>query len=224
MLRQWDPVRALKAGILGTAIMTLVMYALPLIGIPPMDIIAALGSVFPFKISPYILGSLVHLGIGIVLALIYAAFFYSWLPGPSWSKGILFSLLPWLFAITLLGPSLQTASQIFGAAPSPSMANPCAIVNPCAPKTTANPCAAKAPVNPCAPKAANPFATKSTNPCALKAVNPCAVPANPCAAKPVNPCAPGAASQGGISPQVLSLVVHLIYGVVVGSIYRPKFG
>ena len=221
MLRQFDPMSALKAGILGTAIMTLIMYGLPLIGLPPMDIMAALGSVFPFKFSPYLLGALVHLGNGIVLALIYAAFFYSWLPGPTWLRGALFSLLPWLFAITLLGPSLQLASQIFGAASSAPAANPCAVANPCASKAPVNPCAPKAQANPCAAQTANPCRV-SANPCAAKTVNPCAAKTvNPCA--PVaQPCGPGTTAPGGIPPQLLSLVVHLIYGAAVGVLYRPR--
>ena len=222
MLKQLNPISAFKAGIAGTVVMTIIMYGLPpLMGLPPMDIMAALGSVFPLKASPYALGAIVHFGNGIVLALIYAAFFYSWLPGPNWLKGALFSLLPWLFAITLLEPSLQLASQIFGA--SPSAANPCAV---------ANPCAAKAPVNPYAPKSSNPCASQPTNPCSVQknpcaakapAANPCALKAaNPCATAAANPCAPGAAPKGGIPPQVLSLMVHLIYGGIIGALYRPR--
>ena len=197
MLRQVGPISALKAGILGTVIMTIIMYSLPIIGLPPMDIMAALGSVFPFKISPYILGSLIHLVNGIALAFIFVLFFHSWLPGPNWLRGVLFSLLPWLFAITLLGPSLQLATRIFGSAPSTSTSNPCAVVNPCAPKAPANPCAV-------------------ANPCAAK------TPVNPCAPKGANPCAPGASSQAGIPPQILSLFAHLIYGAVLGAFYRPR--
>ena len=236
MLRQINPISVLKAGILGTVVMTIIMYGLPpLMGLPPMDIMAALGSVFPFKISPYIFGAFIHLFNGIALAFIFVLFFHSWLPGPNWLRGVLFSLLPWLFAITLLGPSLQLASQILGAG-SPAAANPCSIANPCAPKAKnpcapVNPCSAKAPVNPCAPQTANPCAAKPVNPCATKnpcaakapAANPCAPKAaNPCATTASNPCAPGAASKGGIPPQVLSLVVHLIYGGVVGAFYRPR--
>ena len=212
MPRQVNVASVLMAGIAGNVVMTIIMYSLPpLMGLPSMDIMAALGSVFPFRISPYILGFLVHFGIGIGLAFIYAAFFFGWLPGPHWLRGALYSLLPWLFAITLLGPSLQLASQIFGTASSPA-ANPCAVSNPCAPKAK-NPCA---PANPCAAKApANPCATK--NPCVTKAPA-----ANPCAPQAANPCAPSAASNGGIPPQVLSLVVHLIYGGVLGAFYRPR--
>ena len=203
MLRQVNPISALKAGILGTVIMTIMMYSLPLIGLPPMDIMAALGSVFPFKISPYIFGAFIHLLNGIALAFVFVLFFHSWLPGPNWLRGALFSLLPWLFAITLLGPSLQLASQVFGTSSS-GAANPCAVANPCAPKAEnpcapVNPCAAKAPVNPCAPQTANP-----------------------CAPKAANPCAPGASSQASIPPQILSLLIHLIYGGAVGAFYRPR--
>ena len=196
MFRKVDPISVLKAGILGTVIMTIIMYGLPpLMGLPPMDVMAALGSVFPFKISPYIFGAFIHFFNGIALAFIFVLFFHSWLPGPNWLRGVLFSLLPWLFAITLLGPSLQLASQILGAG-SPAAANPCSIANPCAP---VNPCAAKAPVNPCAPQTANP-----------------------CAPKAANPCAPGASSQASIPPQILSLLIHLIYGGAVGAFYRPR--
>ena len=202
MFRKVDPISVLKAGILGTVVMTIIMYGLPpLMGLPPMDVMAALGSVFPFKISPYIFGAFIHLFNGIALAFIFILFFHSWLPGPNWLRGVLFSLLPWLFAITLLGPSLQLASQILGAG-SPAAANPCSIANPCAvanPCAPVNPCAAKAPVNPCAPQTANP-----------------------CAPKAANPCAPGASSQASIPPQILSLLIHLIYGGAVGAFYRPR--
>ena len=213
MFRNIDLMRAIIAGVFGTAVLTIIMYGLPpLIGQPPMDIMAALGSIFPFKISPYIPGFLLHFAIGIGLTFVYAALFFWWLPGPHWLRGAIFSLLPWLFAITLLGPSLQLASQIFGNT-SAATANPCApkSKNPCVP---ANPCAAKPAVNPCAP--ANPCAQKTANPCAasVSAANPCAATANPCAA--------GAASQAGIPPQVLSLMVHLIFGGIIGAAYRPR--
>jgi hypothetical protein len=101
MFERLNVSKAIKAGFWGTVVMTIMMYGLPpLMGLPPMDIMAALGSVFPFKISPYVPGSLAHVGFGIVLGLIYAAFFFGWLPGPRRLKGAIFSFLPWIFAIT----------------------------------------------------------------------------------------------------------------------------
>lgn len=189
--------RALWAGLLGTVGMTVLMYGWPLVGLPSMDIIAALGGVFPFNISPYVMGSLIHFGIGISLALAYALFFDPWLPGPGWLRGALFSLVPWLFAITLLGPSLQTASDLFRGKEA----------------VAANPCAVR-PTNPCS---INP---PKSNPCAPQVSNPCGVKANPCAV--ANPCGGGSVSSKGPSPEAMSLIVHLLYGVVLGVAYRPS--
>ena len=176
--------------------MTVLMYGWPLVGLPSMDIMAALGGVFPFEISPYVMGFLIHFGIGISLALIYALFFDPWLPGPGWFRGALFSFIPWLFAITLLGPSLQVASDVLKGKEAIAAANPCSVSNPCAVRP-ANPCAASA-----------------------SASNPCAVKANPCAV--ANPCGGGNATSSGPSPQAMSLLAHLFYGVVLGAAYRPS--
>jgi hypothetical protein len=55
----------------------------------------------------------------------------------------------------------------------------------------------------------------AANPCATKSPNPCAGGAQ-------NPCGAGAASQGGVPPQVLSLIAHLVYGGIIGVMYRPR--
>lgn len=187
--------RAVLAGFLGTLAMTVFMYGWPLVGLPRMDILAALGGVFPSELSPYLLGSVIHFGIGISLAAAYAFLFDPWLRGPGWLRGALFSLLPWLFAITLLGPSLLIATEFFKGKPA-ATANPCSVANPCA--------------------------VRAVNPCAATASNPCAAKANPCAV--ANPCGAGSASSSGPSPQVMSLVVHLVYGVVLGAAYRASGG
>jgi hypothetical protein len=203
MIKSFRFGRALVAGLLGTAAMTALMYGWPLLGLPRMDIVAALGGVFPFNLSPYVLGSLVHLGIGVSLALIYALFFDPWLPGPGWLRGALFSFIPWLFAITLLGPSLLVASEVFKGKEAIA-ANPCSVSNPCVVRP-ANPCSVNQP---------------KSNPCAPKASNPCAAKANPCAV--ANPCGAGSTSSSGPSPQAMSLIVHLLFGVVLGVTYRPS--
>ncbi len=195
--------KALVAGMFGTVAMTVLMYGWPLLGLPRMDIMSALGNVLPLDISPYVMGSLIHFGIGTSMGLIYALFFESMLPGPGWLRGALFSFLPWVFAITLLGPSLQMAHEFFRGKEAIA-ANPCAITNPCTVRPT-NPCALhRVQSNPCAP-------AKVSNPCAVS-VNPRAV-ANPCAGSPV--------SSSGPSPQVMSLIVHLLFGTVLGITYRP---
>ena len=196
--------RALLAGFLGTGAMTLLVYGWPLIGFPRMDILVALGGVFPFQTSPYVVGALIHVGIGASLGLLYALLFEPWLPGPGWLRGALFSIIPWIFAITLLGPLLQTANEFFRGKEAVA-ANPGAVSNPCAVRS-ANPCAAV-----------------QTNPCSVGAGNPCASNRNPCAA--ANPCGGGAsASSGGVSPQAMSLMAHLLFGVVLGVAYKPSGG
>lgn len=195
--------KAILAGFLGTIAMTIVMYGWPLVGLPSMDIMAALGGVFPFDLSPYVMGSVIHLGIGISLAVIYGLFFDPWLPGPGWLRGALFSFVPWIFAITLLSPSLQIAGDLSKGKEAVA-ANPCSISNPCTVR----------PANPCA---VNP---SKLNPCAPSAGNPCAAKGNPCAV--ANPCGGGSVSSTGPSPEAMSLVVHLLYGVVLGVAYRPS--
>ncbi|MBI3636570.1 MAG: hypothetical protein HY216_10245, partial [Candidatus Rokubacteria bacterium] len=85
---------AVLAGALGTAAMTMLMYAAPLMGLPPMDLLGALGSVIPLPTSPYVAGGLVHLAFGITLAVLYATVFERVLPGPRLVRGAVFSLLP----------------------------------------------------------------------------------------------------------------------------------
>lgn len=138
---------AILAGAVGTVAMTVLMYAAPLMGLPPMDLLLALGSMVPVGIPPYIAGGLMHLAIGVVLAIGYAAIFERILPGPRWARGVMFSLLPWLFAITLMGPMMSWAQAAGAPAEAGAVANPCAVQ-----PQAANPCAAAAPkpVNPCA--------------------------------------------------------------------------
>lgn len=181
---------AVLAGLLGTFAMTVLMYGWPLVGLPRMDILAALGGVFPFDLSPYLLGLVIHFGIGISLAVAYVLLFDPWLRGPGWLRGALFSLLPWLFAVTLLGPSLVIATDFFKGMPA-ATANPCSLANPCA--------------------------VQAANPCAPPASNPCAAQANPCAA--ANPCAGAGVSSNALPSQVMSLIAHLVYGAVLGAAY-----
>lgn len=66
--------RAIVAGIVATLIMTIVMYRLPVIGYPAIDVISSLsalssyiGQFLPDRISPYLIGAGVHLMVGLVL-------------------------------------------------------------------------------------------------------------------------------------------------------------
>ncbi len=188
---------AILAGVLGTVAMTALMYAAPLMGLPPMDLLLALGSVLPISgISPYVLGGAMHVGVGIALALLYAGAFERILPGPGWVRGVTFSVAPWLFVMTLMGPAMAWLENVV----HPAQAS--AVVNPCAAKPT------PPAVNPCGiqPRAATGGVVANT--------------------RPTNPCAPrGQDAAAASSPwllRVMSLMAHVVYGGVMATVYRRR--
>lgn len=96
--------RVIGAGLLATLVMTGVgLYAAPLMGIPamnPADMLASkMGGIT-------ILGWMGHLMIGTVLALAYAKIFLGRLPGPAFTQGAIFSLIPWLMAQVMVMPMM----------------------------------------------------------------------------------------------------------------------
>ena len=137
---------AVTAGILGTLAMTALMYMAPLMGLPKMDLIGALGQALPIGLPVYLTGGLVHLGNGVILAIIYALAFATWLPGSRPVKGALYSVLPWVFAMVALVPAMALLHSLLGGAAAAAAP----AVNPCGAVAAANPCAAIATANPCA--------------------------------------------------------------------------
>lgn len=193
---------AILAGAIGTVAMTALMYAAPLMGLPPMDLLFALGSLLPLGVSPYLVGAVMHLATGVILAMLYAVVFERLLPGPRWLRGATFSLLPWLFAVTLMGPAMAWLQDVVGEAEART--------------TETSRSAVAEPGNP-AP--------------AARAMNPCGVQrqaANPCAAmapRPANPCAGVSTSDDPTSPwllRMMSLMAHLVFGGVVALVYQRK--
>lgn len=182
---------AILAGLAGTVAMTVLMYAAPLMGLPRMDLLQALGGILPLEVSPYVVGGGIHLAIGVSLALLYALFFDRILPGPRWARGALFSLLPWLFAITLMAPAMAWVE---------------AAVNPAASTQQAvNPCAAQKPANPCGVQP--------------KALNPCGATAPQATSSGAAISASAQTPSPGLL-RAMSLMAHLVYGGIVGSLYR----
>ncbi len=222
MLKKLNIGSAILAGLVATGAMTLLMYTAPLMGLPKMDIMLALGSLFPWKISPYIPGTILHFGIGSALALLYALLFARWLPGPRWARGALYSLLPWLLAIFAMAPMMTLVQSWTNPAAAGQVVNPCAAVNPCAVTSRpTNPCSVpQGPANPC-----SPGQSQAMNPCATptpQAMNPCGIAApkalNPCGAAP----GPGPVALSPTVTRLMSLMAHLVYGAVLGLLYRPR--
>jgi uncharacterized membrane protein YagU involved in acid resistance len=95
--------RAVVGGLVGTAVMTGLMLMAPVMGLPPMNIGAMLGSVMGGSV---VLGWMAHFVIGTVLAIVYAALFATRLPGPGFVRGALYGLAPWLVAQLVVMPMM----------------------------------------------------------------------------------------------------------------------
>lgn len=81
---------AIIAGLDATVVMTLLMYAAPRMGMPKMDIIGMLGSMFTTgKRTATGIGLVVHFMMGVAFALVYA---YTWSIGIG-SVGLLWGLI-----------------------------------------------------------------------------------------------------------------------------------
>lgn len=98
-----DTKKAIVAGLTGTTAMTAVMLAAPMMGMPPMNVGAMLGSVMGGSVA---LGWAAHFMIGTVLAVIYAAVFAQRLRGPAAVRGMLYGVAPWLLAQLVVMPMM----------------------------------------------------------------------------------------------------------------------
>jgi len=109
--------RGILAGLLGTAVMTIVMLMGPLMGLPDMNIGRMLGG---FMGIPEALGWAAHFMIGTVLALIYVYIFAARLPGGALIRGALYGLIPWFASQILVNP-MMGAGVFASNAPAPFM-------------------------------------------------------------------------------------------------------
>lgn len=94
--------RAVAAGLVGTAVMTALMLLAPLAGLPQLAIGNLLSTLLALS-SAYLptgpaVGWALHGAFGIALALVYAAFFVSRLPGGPTGRGALFGFIVFLIA------------------------------------------------------------------------------------------------------------------------------
>jgi uncharacterized membrane protein YagU involved in acid resistance len=95
--------RAILSGLVATAVMTMLMLAGPMMGMPEMPIGDMLAS---FMGIPAAVGWIAHFMIGAVLALIYVFVFVELLPGPSAVRGALYGLIPWFLAQVMVNPMM----------------------------------------------------------------------------------------------------------------------
>jgi hypothetical protein len=86
---------AVIAGIVATIVFTMVLVIAPKMGMPKMDIVRLLGSMFSAK-SNQALGWMMHLMMGIVFAVLYAFLWSLGFGTAIWGIGLIFGAVHWL--------------------------------------------------------------------------------------------------------------------------------
>jgi hypothetical protein len=112
--------RAIVAGLAGSVVNTIAIHAAELTPVPPGTGGLAKLTLVSMNRALHILGvtwrlpgdfgvvgqELFHTGVGVLMALVYAAFISSRLRGPGWLRGLLFCQLPWLIQVAVVLPWL----------------------------------------------------------------------------------------------------------------------
>lgn len=93
---------AVIAGVAASLVFSFVLAMAPKMGMPKMDIVSLLGSMFSAK-SNQALGWMMHLMTGIVFALIYALLWSSGISAATWVGGLIFGAAQWLVVGMVMG-------------------------------------------------------------------------------------------------------------------------
>ena len=100
-------IKAINSGVLATAVMTIMMFMAPAMGMPEMPIGEMLAN---FLNIPLAAGWVLHFTIGIILAAIYIYLIKSRIIANKILKGAIFSLIPFFVAqivvMPMMGPGL----------------------------------------------------------------------------------------------------------------------
>ena len=93
---------AVIAGVTASLVFSFVLAMAPKMGIPKMDIVDLLGSMFSARTNQA-LGWTMHLMMGIVFALIYALLWSSGISAATWVGGLIFGAVQWLVVGMVMG-------------------------------------------------------------------------------------------------------------------------
>ncbi len=106
--------QALKAGIIATLVMTMIMFVAPYMGLPKMNPAAMLSMMMGV---PAIIGWMMHFMIGVIFAFSYVMIFHSLLHRVTqkFIKGVIFGFIAFVIAQI----ALPVMGAIFGGMPSP---------------------------------------------------------------------------------------------------------
>lgn len=102
-MKKFNLTSAMVAGLLATTAMTMLLVIAPMMGMPKMDIGGMLAM---FMGVPVAIGWIAHFMIGVVLAVGYALFFVTATKRSGTMGGLLYSLIPWLMAQTIVMPMM----------------------------------------------------------------------------------------------------------------------
>lgn len=93
---------ALVAGLVATIVMTAVMVMAPKMGMPKMDIVGTLGSMFD-KNGNRTVGLIIHLMMGMIFGIVYAALWNAGIGSAGILWGGIFGIGHWLLAGLMMG-------------------------------------------------------------------------------------------------------------------------
>lgn len=92
---------AVVAGVVASLVFSMVLAMAPKMGMPKMDIVSLLGSMFGKPNQA--LGWMMHLMMGVVFALIYAFLWSAGISGATWLGGLIFGAVQWLAVGVIMG-------------------------------------------------------------------------------------------------------------------------
>ncbi len=92
---------AVIAGLVSTVVFTMILMMAPKMGMPKMDIVSLLGSMFGKPNQA--LGWMMHLMMGVIFALIYAFLWSNGIGAATWTSGLVFGAVHWLIAGVVMG-------------------------------------------------------------------------------------------------------------------------
>jgi hypothetical protein len=104
---------AIIAGSTGRMAMLLLIYGGPLLGLPRIDVVSALGSLAaPNKQDAVTLGGAIHFTMGILFAIIYASLWSLGIGSPTWWWGLIFGAVHGMLIIVMLYVVLHRYPQL----------------------------------------------------------------------------------------------------------------
>src|SRR5574341_106765 len=93
---------AVIAGVVASLVFSMILAMAPKMGMPKMDIVSLLGSMFSAKTN-LALGWMMHLMMGVIFALIYAFLWSLGIGAATWVWGLIFGAVHWLIVGVVMG-------------------------------------------------------------------------------------------------------------------------